>query len=280
LTFWEALDAIARKADLRINLHTGAETIALVKGPYREVPTSYDGLFRVSVKQIIVARDLEQDGTACTVRLEVAWEPRFRGFLLELGPEGLTVKDQRGLGVETPSGRGQVSIDQRRSTTVDLFLPAFKRSDARIGELKGSFSVIGSGKMETFTFDKLAKGEKKTQGGVTVELTNFKTDEELWFLDCAIRYPADGPKFESFQSWLVGNEAYLTEKKGNRKLNNAGYESGDREGTSAFVTYQFTEDEQAKIALGKPADWRFVYRTPSSINQVPVRFQFKDIPLP
>jgi hypothetical protein len=280
LTFWETLEIIAKQADLRIMYGDEGPALAKVPGGYRELPVSYDGIFRITVKRITALRDLENDNEGCIARLEVAWEPKFRGFLIETGPEELVAKDQRGLALELPPmGKGQTSIDQKKSVELDVRLPAFKRADARIGELKGSFKVIGAGKMLTFTFNKLAKGEKQKQDDVTVELTNFKPDEELWFLDCSVKYPENGPKFESFQSFLVGNEAYLIDKKG-RKLDNAGYETGGTNETTSFMNYRFTEDEGKKIALGKPADWKLIYRTPGMIAETPIHFDFKDIPLP
>ena len=33
-------------------------------------------------------------------------------------------------------------------------------------------------------------------------------------------------------------------------------------------------------AKKKPSDWKLVYRTPASVVEVPIAFEFKDVPLP
>src|SRR5216683_5017571 len=55
-TFWEALDTIAREADLQVNLYQKEGTLALMDGPHRQVPTSYSGIFRLAVKRITADR--------------------------------------------------------------------------------------------------------------------------------------------------------------------------------------------------------------------------------
>src|SRR5262245_47629659 len=57
--FWQALDAIAREADARISLFEQDGALALVDGPYRELPVSVNGLFRTSLKRIDTTHILE-----------------------------------------------------------------------------------------------------------------------------------------------------------------------------------------------------------------------------
>src|SRR5262245_16532134 len=44
--FWEALDAVARKAGVVVSYYQEGGRLALVDGTYREVPVSYSGPFR------------------------------------------------------------------------------------------------------------------------------------------------------------------------------------------------------------------------------------------
>jgi hypothetical protein len=98
-----------------------------------------------------------------------------------------------------------------------------------------------------------------------------------------LEYPADGPKFESFQSWLVNNEIYLEKEKDGIKQHfppNLGYETDDATDTRALIKYRFGDEPDKKLLLGKFSDWRLVYRTPGKIAEIPIPFEFKDIPLP
>ena len=71
-TFWQALDAVAREADARVSLYEQDGALALVDGPYREVPVSYNGLFRTTVKRIDLTRMLEADAHFAIIHLEIA----------------------------------------------------------------------------------------------------------------------------------------------------------------------------------------------------------------
>src|SRR5437016_3098725 len=108
-----------------------------------------------------------------------------------------------------------------------VHLPAPPRSAGKFGLVKGTFNLFGAGKMLTFTFGKLddknTKGGAKTQEGVTCKISEIKTDEEPWTVGFSLKYP-DNPKLESFQSYLVSNEAFLEDKDGKRWAANGGSE--------------------------------------------------------
>jgi hypothetical protein len=151
--------------------------------------------------------------------------------------------------------------------------------------LKGAISVIGPTKMIAFAFDKLgtstgSKGARsETKEGVTMTLRDFRVEPDRWTAVIALDYPPDAPDFESFESWLVNNEIYLQKNGSSTRIPaNGGYEIDDQAGHRAVMTYRFIEDE--KVTLGKPEDWKLVYRTAGTIVKVPVRFEFKDLPLP
>src|SRR5262249_25035385 len=149
--------------------------------------------------------------------------------------------------------RGQTAADGRISVEIDLPLPAFRRATPRIGSITGELSMIGSPKLLTFTFEKLPAKEEKTQEGLRVQLRQFKVSKELWTADFLLKYPPGGPKFESFQSWLVNNQCYLV-SSGGKRMENAGYETDDQSGTTASLRYRFTDDDEKQVKLGKPAD--------------------------
>ncbi len=278
--FWQAIDTLAKEWDLRVYLYGKDRKIALVKNErgYREMPTSYSDLFRLVMKKVVLVRDLEDDTAGGIAYLEVAWEPRFQAFYLESKTESLVVKDDKGLVLELPRlDRGRAPTPEGIAMQIELPLPALSRKTARIGSITGTLHVIGSPKMLNFTFDKLAQGQTQTLEGVQMTLKNFIEGKELWTVDVQLKYPAGGPKFESFQSWLLNNQAYLVHSSGKR-LEPAGFEADEQTGTTALLRYRFISEDQK--GLGKPSEWKLVYRTPSAIVEVPVKFEFKDVPLP
>jgi hypothetical protein len=288
-TFWRALDLISQEADARISLYESDGIIALRDGPFQALPVSYSGVFRVAVKRLDAVRMLDPEAHYCKVHLEIAWEPRFQPFLMETQPATLAVRDDKGNVLQIPDEeKEQFPVNRRTATELELRLPAPRRSAAQLGLLKGSLSVLGPSKMLTFTFDKLAKIEKRAdarteaQEGVTVHLRELRIDDgadPIWTIGFLLEYPPDGPRFESFQSWLVNNEIYL--EKGTQRLpNNLGYETDDQTDNKAILRYRFTSEPDKKLILGKPGDWKLVYRTPGKIVEVAVPFEFKDLPLP
>ena len=277
--FWQAMETLARETDQRIMLYGRDRKIGLVANArgYREVPTSYSGPFRVTLKRMVQVHDLEDNSGLGVARIEVSWEPRFQAFLLEPHLDSVEIKDDAGLihkGLERE--KGKINADDRMALEFDLPIPHLPRSRARIASFSGTLTMIGSPKLLTFTLDKLAKGTKVEQEGVTVEIKNFREGKELWTVDVGLKYPPTNVQFESFQNWLISNQAYLVNKAGQR-LNPAGYEAD--EGVTS-MRYRFVEDEDKQIKLGKAADWKLVYRTPAQIVEVPIKFNFKDVPLP
>ncbi len=298
-TFWQALDAVAREADARVSLYEQDGALALVDGPYREQPLSHHGLFRTTVKRLDLTRVLEADVHYATLHLEVAWEQRLRPFFVEAKADSLVLEDDKGKPIEiSDEGSGQAPVDQRNAMELRLRLPAPRRSVQKLGLLKGTLNAVGAGKMIDFTFDGLTKavrtgkkGEKPealklTQDGVTVTLRRFIVEDDgdkLWTVEIVLEYPGGGPRFESFQSWFIHNDIYFLKEKDGLEIkfpNNAGLETDDANDTKAIIRYRFADEPDKKLLLGNPGDWKLVYRTPGKFVEMPVPFEFKDVPLP
>jgi hypothetical protein len=289
--FWKALDEIAKAADLRVNLYHKENKLALVQGPYREVPTSYSGPFRITLKKLIALRDLETGAHGCLAKLEVAWQPPFQPFLIETRPDTFALKDDKGLDQELPkldNTKGYVGGDGF-ATEIDVAIPALRRGVPRIGLFKGGLKMVGSAQMLTFAFDELKAAKAKDQQGVSVAISGFdakvnEDKENLWTVTVALKYPPSEFKFESHQTnlWLVRNKAQLVSKRPNgpRYQENGGYDSDDVAANHTVIRYRWADDPDKKILLGKPTDWKFEYSTPGPVIEVPIEFEFRDVPLP
>jgi len=287
-TFWQALDAIAREADLQVNLYQKEGTPVLMDGPHRDVATSYSGIFRLSAKRLTLDRIPEagEEGHFLTVQLELAWEPRFRPLFWEGKADSLSAQDDKGVDLKVLfQGTGRYPLAARMATQIPIRTEAPKRAANKLASLKGSIDVLGPGKMLLFNFEKIAKTEKgkpgpsQTQDSVTVTLREFEVegekDDQRWTATLVLEYPADSPDFESFEQWLVNNDAYMEKLDKSKRIMKPGtYESDVRE-RKAIVRYFFSEDD-----MGDPKDWKLVYRTPGQVLRLPVSFEFKDLELP
>jgi hypothetical protein len=296
VTFWQALEAIAKATDSRISVSDRDARVALVAGPYLALPVCHSGLFRLTVKRVDANYILESDTRQCVLHLEVDWEPRFQPLLMQTRPADMVLRDDKGHDLEIQEDEeqrgGLGAVGQRAGADLSVTLPAPPRSAGQFSLFKGKLGAVGPTKMLTFTFDKLSKIEKKedarkeTQDGVTVYLRELRAeeegDEQIWTAGLLLEYPADGPKFESFQSWLVNNEIALEKEQDGvqQRVPYINYETGDQTENRAIIRYRFGDDPDKNIKLGKFGDWRLVYRTPGRITEVAIPFEFKDIPLP
>ena len=291
VTFWEAVETIAREADARVSVYERDGTIALQQRPegYQTPPTHYNGLFRTQVRRVEARRDLESETSRYVATLEIAWEPRFRPFILELKPQELSFKDDKGKNLSIDQQESdRRAVSNKVAVTFDVPLPALDRATPSLGFLKGAVNLIGPTRMETFDFPstlaemvKDPRAREVVREGVTVKVDKLDLAKDHWSLVVALEYPADGPQFESFESWLVHNEMRLRKKGGGEDFPpNGGYNIEDSGGNRAILSYHFVDERGKKLVRGGPEEWTPSYRTPGLIVEVPAAFEFKNVPLP
>lgn len=284
--FWQALDALARQADARVSVYQPDGKVALVGGPNRELPVSYDGIFRIQVRRLVLFRDLDTGIDTCTIHLETAWEPWFRPFYFEAGPSiaGYSV-GRKPVTATTPS-QGKESVIGRLAVETRLRIAAPPRAVAKIDTLKGSFKVVGPSKMLAFQFENLKADPKGAnprtmkQEGVTVKLVRVERQPDRWSFDLSIENPPGGPAFESYQSWLDNNEILLHKGEGKARqvLRHKPEDEESLENltaTRAAIRYHFRPARQEKLD-----GWNLTYTTPGRIVEATAEYSFRDLPLP
>jgi len=293
VTFWQALDAIAKEADGRVDYR--GKGIGLDKRPdgYVTPPITYDGIFRATVRRVTAQRLLEVENSTYIADVEIAWEPRFRPFRLEFTRSELTIEDDKGhkvaLGEDAgeDGGKDSRAVASKNYVLFDMPLGAPQRSSAKLGLLKLPLRFVGPTRFDTFTFDKTLAELKKDpkageliQDGVTVKVSGLDLAKDHWTVVMSVEYPADGPQFESFESWLIFNEILLKNKNdGSTFPENSGY-TVDSSGNRGRLEYHFVDSKKDKLTRGDPDDWKPVYKVPGLIVEVPASFEFKDVPLP
>jgi hypothetical protein len=292
VTFWQAMDAIARDADGLVNYYNSKGEISLMPRPerYSNPPVSYDGIFRTTIRRITAMRNFGNEATVYTATLEIAWEPRFRPFRLDLNPTDLTVQDEKGRKLipdEEDREKTPLAVNAPLFVTFDVPLPAADRASAKLGLLKGTFKMVGPTRMDSFAFThnlaEMLKDPKKrelVQDGVTVKVRELDLVKDHWTLVMGLEYPAGGPEFESFESWLVYNQIVLKNAAGKTYTNNGGYSIDSSAGNRAVLSYHFVDEKGKGLVRGEPGDWSIVYKTPGLIVEVPVNVEFKGIQLP
>lgn len=281
--YWEALDQVLDQAQLKINEFGGAPNALVVQAkPEAELPRfgsgTYAGVFRLEAMRIEARRDLRNPAVdVMNLTISIGWEPRVTPIALRQQLSEIEITDDRGesLVVSGAQGTRNAAPEIGQSAIefgIPLTLPS--RESKKIASIKGRFTALVPGSVETFEFDDLkrARDVEQERAGVTVTFERLRKNVDLYEARVAVRFDDASNALESHRGWVYRNEAYLVDGKG-RKLENASYQS-TRQGTNEVgVAYLFD-------LPGGPDGYKFVYKTPALVLQLPVEYELKDIELP
>ncbi len=290
-TFWPALDAIAKSAGVGYSPYLAESGVALTDTPYRAAPTAYSGLFRVALRRIAVARDEETQAHHVQLAFDIAWEPRFRPFYVDLRQVKLVYAPDanRKIVRDTVAGRSAVPVAGRTAIEIDTLAAAPDRSCPRIAVLEGSLWAVGPSKMLAFRFGKLAIQKPGSKGlaappakqdGVTVTIASIRRQADVLLVAVEIEHPKGWPSFETHQSWLDNNRIVLSRGDGAKKWTLT--PTGSREemrGNGAKVVYAFGETAEQRLPDALDG-WTLDYETPGRIVELTAPFTLKDLALP
>jgi hypothetical protein len=277
--FFEALDEIARQAEVTPNFYTGDGSIGLMAGkPPEGGLVQYVGPFRIAFKQLGTLRDFQADSTTANAQFEVAWEPRLRPMLLALKEDELTIVDDQGKEVEPQVMEESTEIPLRPdnpAAEMNITLTAPDRGARKLASVKIKADLTLPAGLKTFRFPSLvAVDVTKKEGDISVTLGGVEVDETVWKVNVMLNYPGEGPAFESYRQGLFNNRLWLQKADGSRFEHNGGFSNTAYDQGKIGFEYLFVD------APGKPSDYQFVYETPSKILTIPLEFEFKDVPLP
>jgi hypothetical protein len=287
--FFEAIDEIARLADVSTSYSTGDGSIGIMAGASATaapgMPASkatpliqYSGPFRIELQQLSLSRDFRAGTAVANIRLEAAWEPRLRPMLLKLKAEELKVADDRKKVVKpqiATEAEEVVLRPENPAAEINLNLDAPERDAKKLASLLVKAEVTIPAGIKTFKFPSLAqKGVTSKQGDVSVTLEDIEVDEQVWKVNVTLVYPGEGPAFESYRQGLFNNRLWLQRADGSRFEHNGGFSNTGSDGGKLGFEYLFVD------APGKAEDYQLIYETPSKVITIPLEFEFKDVVLP
>ena len=287
--FFEALDQIARLAEVTTNFATGDGSIGIMAAASMAqapgMPASkakplvlYSGPFRIELQQVSLSRDFQAGTALANVRLEAAWEPRLRPMLLKLKADEMKILDDRKKEVKSQvaSESDEVVLrPENPSAELNLNLEAPERDAKKIASLVVKAEVTIPAGIRTFKFPSLAQKDVTVkQGDVSLTLEDTEIDEQVWKVNITLVYPGEGPAFESYRQGLFNNRVWLQRADGSKFEHNGGFNNTGSDGGKLGFEYLFVD------APGKPADYQLFYETPSKVITIPLEFEFKDVILP
>jgi hypothetical protein len=279
--FWSALDTVADRAGLSV-YPFATDGLHLRGALPGQRPASegafYAGPLRFQANEIRLQRDPRRTADASLkVSLEISWEPRLHPISIRQRLDRLQARDNQGSAIRV-DGEGELpALVHQGSSGVELELPfvAPPRSIESIETLTGTVDVLLPGKMESFEFGGLADAKKTQQQRhhAVVTLDGVRKVNEVWEVRVRVSYQESTGAFDShLVSWILNNEAYFIDSKGER-VENGGFETTSRTENEIGVAYFFD-------VAGGLGDYKFVYKTPSTIYQLPVKYTLKALQLP
>ncbi len=284
--FWQAMDTLLDRAEMTVYNYSHEEGLAIIskseQQSARSLRANYVGPLRLEVTRISAEKvpAIENSGSL-RVTLEIAWEPRLQPITFQHSLASLEAIDDQGNEIEPAGREGALETATQKSTAVEMELPliAPPRTAKSIASLKGSLTALVPGKIETFEFDDLAaatnpeaKPIEKKHAAATVTLDGVRKNNDVWEVRLRIRFDAAANALESHRTWIFDNEAYLVGAD-QKRIEHGGYETTLHNENEVGVAYLF--DSPANLE-----GYTFVYKTPSSLQVIPVEYELKDLPLP
>jgi len=288
-TYWEAVQTLAAKTDSRLSLYQPDGQVALIDGPASKEPVDLRGLFRVAVKRLGVRLDFDSQTRTGVLGLEIAWEPRFSPYLIEVGKlsfhAGAPPKGPASV-INVPGG-SPVRVTERNAKEFDVFFPGPPRAVTSIQGVTGQFLVTMPAKSLDFAFKTPKQGDRQARDGVQVAITEIVVEEEGWTVELTAQVPEAGPKFDSYLTWL-GSKAWL-DQSGCRFERGAGDNQevlrpnplytqirGSPSAARVAVRYQFMPGKNTRSF----ESWRLICHVPGRMVEVKVPLAFANIELP
>ncbi len=286
VSFWEACDTILDKAGLTIygtpDEEGAQDALALVTRNESESSrlgrATYAGAFRLEPLEFSARRDL-RNPTNHTLQLllELAWEPRLRPIVVLQDANRQIATDDKGNSVAAGMATGELEtpiLPGTKSIEIPLQLSLPDRGASKLSSLKGKFTALLPGRIETYRFANIerAKQTEQRKAGVTVVVDELARNNELYEVRMRVIFEKASGALESHRNWIFDNEAYLEGPDGTKVV-------------AAAVDTTFQDESEVGMAYLFPLDqgpkgYAFIYKTPATIVNVPVEFELKDLPLP
>ncbi len=288
--FWDALDRLARAGGCSY-AWPFSETVALAPEPLPEVPTFHDGPFRLVVDDVTVTRTLELDGggldATSELSMTLAWEPHVRPFSIESSPRITVAVDDQGGSMTADAADGELKElsgpddEAVPSQACWVSLGAPTPGATRIARLEGELEVLFLLEREEAAFDAEARRTRATltAGPVEVHVTAWTPRGEGAVT--SITVTGLGVLAGGSAPGLIEPFGGLTESVqfSLRGADGATVVSGDLSGTTTWGG-QDRADLQVGFDSLPPGDYQLVVAVATKTLSRPVKFAFKDIPLP
>lgn len=286
--FWRAIDSVLDQSDLTLYGFSGQRGAFVVGRPPGASPRAaqayYAGMFRFESLKFVAVRDLRNPSMeSLKFFMEVSWEPRLQPFAILQPLAEVRAMSSGGEPIAVAGAEAEPEALVREGiSTVELEIPLTmpKRAVKTISRLGGKILVFMPGPFEDFRFSELPLAAKNVRAsrveqrkaGALVIVDHVRKNNEAWEVALRVKFEGPSAALESHRSWILENQAFFEQADGTR-IEPAGMEQTLQNKEEMGINYFFDLKDG-------PKNLTFVYRTPIMVLELPVAYEFRDLPLP
>jgi hypothetical protein len=285
--FWVAMKEVCGKAgvSLKYATDTSEPRVILARDgqEWTTYPTVTSGPFLVSLIGVHRASTVDMRKPSDVQRtffakFTVFCEPRFRLLRAPLGAKIEEAVDDKGSSLVPPKGTDS-SLNFVTSWVYNLEgrLAYPKEPGTRIAKLRGSVNFVAQTKSETIEVaDPLTSPNvSRSVAGRKVVIKEVRRGAEEY--EATVAFVRDGLPAEQWENTTFpGNALRLVDAEGQQVVAR-GFGVGGKSEESTFV-FKFEKEPPRGSRIGKPV--KLVWEIPTETREVPVTFEFRDLPLP
>ena len=304
-TFWQAVEALSRQQPVTWSCNEIPARLWLLplnpKSKLHESPTDVlaattSKAFRIALRSARPREVVgETAGQLMRLDFDVTSEPRLRPLFLKCAAADVRVTGLRET-MPTDSPKPETWKPYSADSKIELTFGQGRRQlafpvDYRLpaGDGWKSLSVVGQLFLETaageepidFPAGADSRNVSRRRGGVRVKIDHWETDpntnDRTLTIRATVTYDTGGMAFESHRSWMLYNVAGLrrpSEKQAADDLLKPTHAESDLQPDGSIaVTYRFEKLPRAAHEYG------LRYVAPTLILDVPLDFEFRDVPL-
>lgn len=278
--FWQGIDRVlhAFELELALDAEAGYQVIPGGSGVRWDVPVVYNGPLRiVPVSHISSFAFGNATGIPDRMRIGVQWEPTLTPFELDIDHARIEAVDESGNRYRSPTSTAQkISINRRATgTTIDVRFQHIPRKQSLIKTLTGQFTLMAAVGRRPFRFD-LAGRRTLRQADMTVSVPDVKFGERRATVRMEFVLNRAGDALASHHGWMFNNRAYLEVGETNARILPKKMVTTLQEKDKMGFEFQFELNDELPNG---PKGYHFIYESPTSVREIPVRFEFRDIEL-
>lgn len=288
VSFWQALEKIARAAELTWRIESGAvvfEPAANAPSAASKMATTVAGPFRLEAR-IAEQKPIVGSPGESLLRFEVTLlaEPHLKPLFLAFAAEGIKAgadaagtKRAQAIRPFNPRARQEIPFDGngRASMRLDYRLERDRAPSAV--SLSGQVTAEVATNRERFAFDDVIEHPRQVrqQGNLTVGLRRTELmqrgEQSSLEVRCSVKYERGGPAFESHRTWVFHNDARVELSDGTTREHAGTFETILQADGVIELVYRFNN------LPPEPGKLRFVYVAPTVVSRVSVPVELPEI---